>query len=201
MELETRHALDGELEIREGGRTLRGRFPYDSLAVVNDRLKARKETFSAGAFQFSINEAKAKRARIDVLQGHSFNRPLGNTLDGSAVFEEIRNERGGIDAVFTVELPIEANQPMYMRDAVTAIRAGLMSGVSPGFRVAPKAVVPNAEELIPEPGNPSPFNIRRINQAVLYEMSIVTRAAYLDTSVENRMADLGLSQARRRVWL
>ena len=200
MQIETLHAIEGEYEIRQGGRTLTGAFPYESLATINDRLTTRKETFSAGAFGFSIAESKARRARIDVLQGHSFNRPLGNTLDGNVSFEEIRNERGGIDAVFHVELPKEGDRPIYMQDLITSVRAGLMRGVSPGFRVAPKSVVRNAEVLEPERGNPS-VKIRRINQAILYEMSIVTRAAYPDTSVENRMAALGLSQARRRVWL
>ena len=200
-ELETRHAIDGELEIRQDGLILTGRFPYEKLATINDRLTTRKETFSAGAFRFSIEEAKARRARIDVLQGHSFDRPLGNTLDGQVTFEEIRNETGGLDAVFHVELPVEGDRPLYMQDMLTALRAGLMRGVSPGFRVAPKSIVRNAEILEPERGNPA-VKIRRINQAVLYEMSIVTRAQYPDTSVENRMAEMGLQTARRkRIWL
>ena len=199
-ELETRHAIDGELEIRQDGRKLFGRFPYETLATTSDRLRTRKETFSAGAFRFSVEEARAKRARIDLLEGHSFNRPLANTLDDSVEFSEIRNERGGLDLVFEATLPVEAEQPAYMRDAVLKIRNGLARGISPGFRVPPRAVVANAEELIPEPGNPS-VNIRRINQAVLFEMSVVTRGAYGEASVENRMAEMGLSAARRRVWL
>ena len=71
-ELELRHFIDGELEIREGGRLLRGVFPYGKTAIISDRLKTRKETFSAGAFRYSLAEAKAKRARIDLLDGHSF---------------------------------------------------------------------------------------------------------------------------------
>ena len=200
MELETRHEVDGALELRQDGRTLTGSFPYEGLATINDRTRTRKETFSVGAFRYSIEEAKARRARIDVLQGHSFDRPLGNTLDRQVTFEEIRNERGGVDAVFHVELPVEGDRPMYMQDLITAVRAGLMRGVSPGFRVPPPSVVRNAEILEPERGNPR-VNIRRINQAVLLEMSIVTRAAYPDTSVENRMAALGMSTARQRIWL
>ena len=201
MELETRHEVDGALELREGGRILTGRFPYESQATINDRLTTRKETFSARAFNFSINEAKAGRARIDVLQGHSFDKPLGSTTGGQVTFEEIRNETGGLDAVFHVELPVESERPQYMQDMIMALRAGLMRGVSPGFRVPPSSVVRNAEILEPERGNPA-VKIRRINAAVLYEMSIVTRAAYPETSVENRMALLGLSIARRqRIWL
>ena len=200
-ELELRHFIDGELEIREGGRILRGAFPYNALAVVSDRLKTRKETFSPGAFQYSIAEAEAKRARIDLLDGHSFDKPLANSIDDSVVFSEIPTENGGLSLVFEATLPVQSQQPSYMRDLVLKINAGLARGVSPGFRVPPKSVIPNSEELIPERGNPA-VNIRRINQAVLYEMSIVTRAAYLESSIENRMAEMELSApVRRRVWL
>ena len=200
-ELELRHFIDGELEIREGGRLLRGLFPYNSLATVSDRLKTRKETFSPGAFQFSIAEAQAKRAQIDLLDGHSFDRPLANTLDDSVVFSEIPTENGGLSLVFEATLPLRSSQPTYMQDLILKVQSGLARGVSPGFRVPPKSVVANAETLEPEPGNPA-VNIRRINQAVLYEMSIVTRAAYGDSIIESRMADMGLSTPqRRRVWL
>ena len=200
-ELELRHAISGELELREGGRLLRGVFPYNSLATVSDRLKTRKETFSPGAFQFSIAEAQAKRARIDLLDGHSFDKPLANSIDDSVVFSEIPTENGGLSLVFEATLPVRSSQPSYMRDLVLKIQSGLSRGVSPGFRVPPKSVVANAEILEPEPGNPA-VNIRRINQAVLYEMSIVTRAAYGDSIIESRMAGMGLSTPqRRRVWL
>ena len=200
-ELELRHFIDGELEIREGGRLLRGVFPYNALATVSDRLKTRKETFSPGAFQYSIAEAQAKRARIDLLDGHSFDKPLANSIDDSVVFSEIPTENGGLSLVFEATLPVQSQQPSYMRDLVLKINAGLARGISPGFRVPPKSVISNSEILEPERGNPA-VNIRRINQAVLYEMSIVTRAAYLESSIENRMAEMELSApVRRRVWL
>ena len=224
MTLEIRHAIDAELEIRQGGRSLFGRFPYERQAVISDRLRTRKETFSAGAFAFSLAEAEAKRARIDLLDGHSFNRPLGNTIDESVEFSERRGAGGGLEIVFEAELPIEANQPLYMQDLIKKINSGLARGISPGFRVPPRSVVPNAEQLIPERGNPD-VNIRRINAAILFEMSIVTRAAYPDTGAEIRQDDdwdnpelwtgmtafyesrgdtetgSGLTIARRRIWL
>ena len=96
----------------------------------------------------------------------------------------------GDDAVrFEVDLPDEARQPSWMRDAVLAVEAGLSVGVSPGFSVPPANVIPNAEELIPEPGNPG-VSIRAINAAVLYELSIVTRPAYGDTEVDLRADEL-----------
>ena len=201
MELETRHEAGGSLEIREGGRILTGRFPYGGMAIISDRLTIRKELFAQNAFDFALEQAEKKLTRIDLLDGHSFDRPLGNSLDGSAQFKHSLDEDGNLGVVFTAELPLPEAQPTYMKDLLLKVNSGLANGVSPGFRVPPKSVVPNAEELIPERGNPS-VKIRRINAAVLYEMSIVTRAAYPDTSVENRMAALGLSQARRaRIWL
>ena len=49
----------------------------------------------------------------------------------------------------------------------------------------PTNVVPGAEVDIPEPGNPS-VSIRVIRQAVLYELSIVSRPAYASTAVDLR---------------
>ena len=78
---------------------------------------------------------------------------------------------------FEVDLPDEASQPTYMRDTVAMVRAGLAGGVSPGFRIPPRNVVPEAEFEEREPGGPS--MVRVIRQAVLYELSIVTRPALL----------------------
>ena len=74
---------------------------------------------------------------------------------------------------------------------------------SPGFRVPPQSAVPNAEELIPEPGNPG-VQIRVIRQAVLYELSLVTRPAYPETIVDLRAENEGQDEVlirRRRPWL
>ena len=83
------------------------------------------------------------------------------------------------------------------------IGAGLMVGVSPGFRVPPLDVVPGAETLEPEPGNPG-VSIRVIREAVLTELSIVTRPAYPDTGVATRAAAPGAGPGpvrRWRIWL
>ena len=125
-----------------------------------------------------------ERRNIHILSGHSFDRPLGSLLTGNARVTD------GDDAVrFEVDLPDEARQPSWMRDAVLAVEAGLSVGVSPGFSVPPANVIPNAEELIPEPGNPG-VSIRSINAAVLYELSIVTRPAYGATEVDLRADEL-----------
>ena len=59
----------------------------------------------------------------------------------------------------------------WVEDTVKAINAGQMVGLSVlDSEWPPKGVVPNAESLTPEPGNPSVM-IRNINDAVLREMS------------------------------
>ena len=90
---------------------------------------------------------------------------------------------------FEVDLPDEGRQPSWVRDAVPAVENRLSVGVSPGFNVPPANVVPNAEELIPEPGNPG-VSIRVIKQAVLVELSVVTRPAYSETAVDLRADEL-----------
>ena len=179
------------LEIRNIGRAIHGRFPYGSTATVSDRGRARKERFSPGAFRYAVDDAERE---IHLLAGHSFDRPLASRRAGTLILED------SDDALsFTATLPEESAQPTYMRDAVMQIHAGLVGGISPGFRVPPPSAVANAERLIPEPGNPG-VQIRVIDAAVLYELSLVTRPTYQETELDLR----GLHEPRRRrarVWL
>ena len=215
--------FEGDLEIRArgGGRSLRGSFPYNRKATIRDRGRVRKERFRSGAFGWQLREfqkvqadlAKAiqegvdeaiaelteqvERRNVNLLAGHSFNAPLASLRAGTLRLKDTDKELR-----FEADLPPEARQPTWMRDAVLAVESGLATGVSPGFRVPPASAVANAEELVPEPGNPGVM-IREINQAVLYELSIVTRPAYASTSVEARDDDFPAMPAkrRRRAWL
>ena len=206
--METAAILSGDLEIRargDRGQTLAGRFPYGQIATRADRGKVRKEKFEPGAFSWRLREwerlqddaAKAlagaiDRARLAVIQdqlanynvnilsGHSFDRPLGDLASGTA-----RIVDSATDVRFEVDLPDEDDMPTWMLDVVKSVRANLMTGVSPGFRIPPRSVVPDAERLVPEPGNPS-VHIREIRHAGLYELSIVSRPHYSGTSVDVR---------------
>ena len=152
----------------------------------------RKETFSPGAFDFAIDDAAAK---IDLLVGHDFGKPLASRAAGSLHIESFA------DAVrFEAVLPERA--PSWVVDAELAIDAGLATGLSPGFRIPPPNVVRNAVELVPEPGNPG-VQVRRINQAVLREFSVVTNAVY-DAEVELRSDDMPTPDnrpSRFTLWL
>ena len=115
--------------------------------------------------------------------GHDFGKPIASRQSGTMVIED------AADAVrFTATLP--ADPPSWVVDAEKAIAAGTMTGLSPGFRVPPReTATSNAEELLPEPGNPS-VQIRQINHAVLREFSVVTAPTYDDAFIEMRAEDV-----------
>lgn len=167
------------LEVRREGKRPRiaGRFPYGSLAVLSDRGKVRKERIMPGAFDFTLTDPDAE---VNLLFGHSFDRPLASRQAGSLVLKDTAK-------ALTFEAIIEPGleDVTHVRDALTLLGAGLVTGISPGFRVPPKETVPDNERLDPEPGNPSVF-IRTLLQLVLYELSLVTRPAYGDSEAELR---------------
>ena len=176
--LETLAAWTASLEVRQvgGRRTITGIFPYVKTAVLMDRGRVRKERFGKRAFRYAIDENKD--AKIDLLVGHDFGKPVASRQSGT--LELIDSD----DAVsFTAQLPNDP--PSWVVDVEKAIAAGIMVGLSPGFRVPPPGVVPNAEEIIPEPGNET-VAIRQINDAVLREFSVVTSGAYADAGVDLR---------------
>ena len=223
--MEHRAVYEGELELRQSGRRLAGRFPYsqrsgDRMATVMDRGRVRKERIAGDAFGWQIREfeklqgelaatiesavdearvqvlrQELERRNIHVLAGHSYDKPMGDMLRTGAV---ITSTREAVE--FEIELPDESNQPSYMRDTVAMVRAGLIGGISPGFRVPPRAVVPDGERLEPEPGNPA-VQVRVVENAVLSELSIVTRPAYSETDVDVRAQLEAIPQRRLRVWL
>lgn len=214
--------LDGELEIRARGdrRTLAGMFPYNRQATVRDRGRVRKERIGARAFGWQIErfqelqkelsemigetidrvrkeilQEQLERSNIHILSGHEYSKPLGDMKRATARLVD------GDDALrFEVDLPSENDMPTWMADTVRSIRAGLAGGISPGFRIPPKNVVPDAEELVDEPGNPG-VQIRVIKQAVLHEMSIVTRPSYVSTEVDIRAVYGAERTKRARLWL
>ena len=222
--METRAVWPGNLEIRAGGRLLSGSFPYsrgrgDRMATVSDRGTQRKERIAEGAFdwqitkfqklqqelaqvmQGAVDEARAavlrqelERRNVHVLAGHDFDKPLGDMLRGTA---RVKSTRQAVE--FEVDLPEPDRQPTYMSDTVKQIDGRLTGGISPGFTVPPRSVVGTAERLEPEaPG--SDIMVRVVEQAVLYELSIVTRPAYSDTALALRAEELEQPR-RRRVWL
>ena len=172
------------------GKTRKERIEPDAFGWQIDRMAEIQEQMAA-ATTSAIEEVQreivlerlrqeAERRNIHVLAGHSFDRPLGDVLRGTA---RVTSTRAAVE--FEVDLPDEIDQPSYMQDTIKQIRTGRAGGISPGFMVPPRDLIPDAETLEPEPGNPS-VQVRVIRQAVLTEISVVTRPAYSDTGVDVR---------------
>lgn len=168
-----------DLEVRQQGNRpiIAGRFPYNSLAVLSDRGTVRKEQIMPGAFSYALGDPKRE---INLLFGHSFDRPLASRSSGTL---ELRDTELFLEFVATI--PPGAERASHIVDALAMIGSGLARGISPGFRVPPSDVVPGAEKLVPEPGNPGVM-IRQLFSLLLFELSIVTRPAYPDSEAELR---------------
>ena len=194
--------------------------PGRGLATVGDRGRVRKERIAGDAFGWQINEfAKVQkelaaavdasrdqaqiellrqaleRRNVHVLSGHSYDRPLGDLKSGTA---RIVSSQTAVE--FEVDLPADADMPSYMADTIKQINGKLAGGISPGFRVPPATAAPGAETFESEAGGAG-AKIRVINQAVLHEMSIVTRPSYSETNIAVRAEELAPAARRRRIWL
>jgi len=173
----------GGLEVRrQGGQTrVSGSFPYNSLATLSDggkRGRPRKERFAAQAFKHSV---KSPDQEIHLLVGHDFGKPIASKLHGSLVLQDTRGA-----LTFEATLSDDVLGTSHGSDAIALLASGLIVGVSPGFRIPPEQTVPNAETIEDEDPSEGRAIIRTINEAVLYELSLVTRPAYPDTTVEQR---------------
>ena len=187
------YPIDG-LEVRADGGRMRisGRFAYRATATMSDRGRVRKERFEPGAFRFAVEDPERD---IHLLRGHSFDAPLASKRAGTLELVDADDA-----LTFTATLPEPDEQPTFMTDTVRMIKAALVGGISPGFRVPPADVVPDAERIEPEPGNPD-VGVRVIRAAVLFELSLVTRPAYPETEVDLRAWKPAAPAGRRRLWL
>tara|TARA_R110002074_G_scaffold24191_2_gene72359 strand:+ start:608 stop:1189 length:582 start_codon:yes stop_codon:yes gene_type:complete len=163
----------GSLELRtEGGEIrLRASFPYGSETVLAQRVgtgRERREMIAARAFADRIERGED----VHFLSGHDFNKPLASRSAGSLSLTET-------DDALTVEARISPDmaQVSYVRDFLSAHTAGLVRGLSPGFRVRPGG------ETVQERGSAI---LRTIRAADLFEISAVTKPAYPQAQIEAR---------------
>ena len=215
--------FDGSLEIRARGqgRVLSGRFPYNRTATVRSSGRARKERFASNSMSWQVREfqklqgelADVLKSSVDqarkellveqledalerrntfLLVGHDYNRTVGDMRSGTL---KVTHTAQAVE--LEAELPADGDMPSWVRDAVLAVKAGQLRGISPGFQVGAKG----GERLIPEPGNPGVM-IREIQDAVVFEYSLVARPAYSGTDVDARAGDtLVLPNGKVRLWL
>lgn len=178
----------GGLELRKrasGAMALRGRFPYGKAAVLSDGGRTgrpRKEVIAPRAFAYRIDRPEED---IHFLVGHSYDRPLASRGAGTLVFNDT-DEALLFEAIITEEM----QEVSYVRDFLSGFAAGLIMGLSPGFRIPPKRAVEEAETIEDEGYDPEngAHNaiIRTVHHALLYEVSAVTRPAYDDAQIEER---------------
>lgn len=175
---------DGTLEVRKrgsGGLTLTGSFPYGKKATLSDggrRGRPKKEVIAPRAFGYRLDDLSED---IHLLVGHSFDRPLASRSAGTL---DIRDDDAGV--FLTAIITPDMQEVSYVRDILASILAGLTVGLSPGFRLPPERAVPTPELVEDEDPAEGIAIIRTVLQALLYEMSIVTRPAYPGTQVEAR---------------
>jgi uncharacterized protein len=154
----------GGLELRsEGGETrLRAAFPY---GAETELAPGRREVITSRAFADRIEAGED----IHLLSGHDYEKPLASRAAGTLTLRDN-------DAALVLEARIEGGTS-WARDFLAAHGAGLIRGLSPGFRV------PEGGEKIERRGAGL---LRTITRAELFELSAVTIPAYPTAQIEAR---------------
>ena len=158
-------AATGALELRadsKGGVRVSGRFPY---ATETELAPGRAERIEARAFADRVNSGE----EIHLLFGHDYDRPLASRSAGSLEITDT-------DAALEFRASIDGNTT-WAADFLAAHKAGLIRGLSPGFRV------PKGGETIERRGDGL---LRSITKAALFEISACTRPAYSAAQIEAR---------------
>lgn len=154
----------GALEIRaEGGATrLTARFPY---GAETELAPGRREVIAPRAFAERIQAGE----EIHLLSQHDYAKPLASTAAGTLTLRET-------DDALELRADLDGGTS-WAADFLAAHRAGLVRGLSPGFRVQ------DGGERIERQGNGV---LRTITRAALFEISAVTRPAYSTAQIEAR---------------
>ncbi|MDO9638120.1 MAG: HK97 family phage prohead protease [Pseudotabrizicola sp.] len=162
-------AAYGALELRQenGGVRLSGRFPY---STETELAPGKAERIEARAFAERIEAGED----IHLLSGHDYEKPLASRAAGNLTVTDT-------DAALVIEATIDGGTS-WARDFLAAHSAGLVRGLSPGFRV------PTGGERIERRGAGL---LRSIQRAELFEISAVTRPAYPQAQIEARCWNIG----------
>lgn len=158
-------AATGALELRadnKGGVRVSGRFPY---ATETELAPGRAERIEARAFADRVTSGE----EIHLLFGHDYDRPLASRSAGSL---EITDTETALEFRATIN-----GNTSWAADFLAAHEAGLIKGLSPGFRVA------KGGERVERRGAGL---LRSITRADLMEISAVTRPAYSAAQIEAR---------------
>lgn len=160
----------GGLELRtlaDGATCLRGRFPFNKPTTLSDGPPRRREVFGARAF--------GEPGDVHLLVHHDFDKPLASVSAGSLT---LRNDDDAL--TFEARIAPEMRGVSYVQDFLGALKAGLVGGVSPGFRV------PADGDYAKRDGQGV---MRVVKKADLIEISAVTKPAYPAAQIEARSWD------------
>lgn len=188
---------NGGLELRKrasGALALRGRFPYGKRAVLSDGGRTgrpRKEVIAPRAFAYRVERPEED---IHFLVGHSYDQPLASRGAGTLTLQDTEEA-----LIFEAEISEQIQRATFWTNFWAAFESGLMVGLSPGFRIPPPRTVPDAETIEEEDPSEGTAIIRTVNQALLYEISAVTRPAYSETQIEARNWSPGIHDAKQTV--
>lgn len=160
----------GGLELRtlaDGATCLRGRFPFNEPTTLSDGPPRRRETFGSKAF--------GDPGDVYLLVHHDFDKPLASVGAGSLT---LRSEDDAL--TFEARIAPEMQGVSYVKDFMGALDAGLVGGISPGFRV------PAGGDYAKRDGTGV---LRVVKKADLIEISAVTKPAYPAAQIEARSWD------------
>lgn len=157
-------AFLGALELRsEGGATrLRATFPY---GAETELAPGRREVIAPRAFAARIEGG----GDVHLLSGHDYEKPLASRAAGTLTLRDT-------DTALELDATIDGGTS-WARDFLSAHQAGLIRGLSPGFRV------PRDGERIERRGQDL---VRTVLTAELFELSAVCRPAYPQAQIEAR---------------
>ncbi|KAA8616262.1 HK97 family phage prohead protease [Salipiger aestuarii] len=161
----------GGLEIRtsaSGETVLRGRFPYAVPTLLQGGRERRREVFQARAFGASV----ADGGDVHLLVHHDFDRPLASRAAGTL---DLTDDDDAL--TFEARLSLDLADVTHVRDFMGTLKAGLVKGISPGFRV------PHGGDLVKRDGDGL---MRVVRSADLVEISAVTKPAYPAAQIEAR---------------
>ena len=167
-------AHHGGFELRrgpDGAVRLAGRFAYGvetTLAEARGDRPELREVFAPRAFAARIDAGE----EVHLLSHHDFDRPLASRGAGTLTLTDTA-EALTFEATITAEL----RAAPYVADFVGALEAGLVRGLSPGFRLAE-----GGDEVRMQGG----AMIRTVRAAELFELSAVTVPAYSEAQIEAR---------------
>lgn len=181
----------GGLELRtsaDGETVLLGRFPYSVPTVLQGGREQRREVFAARAFGASV----ADGGDIHLLVHHDFDRPLASRDARSLTITDDDNA-----LTFEARIAPEMRGVGYVKDFLGTLAAGLVGGISPGFRV------PQGGDSVKRDDQGL---LRVVRSADLVEISCVTKPAYPAAQIEARSwgvlskldSTAGLSQTLNR---